>query len=192
MNRISTILLVLLLAAAGASACGKSDAPAQVPDNTQNGNGGVAEDDENNSKNDEKDDENDDKKDDGKDDENDDEKDMKRLKITIGERTFAATLEDNATARALAALLPLHVRMTEHGGNEKYYDLPVSLPTDTYLPGTIRAGDIMLWGSDCLVLFYKTFQSGYSYTRIGSVDDPAGLDAALGAGSVEVTFAPAE
>lgn len=46
----------------------------------------------------------------------------------------------------------------------------------------------MLYGSDCLVLFYETFTSGYSYTRLGSVEDPAGLAAALGRGSVSVTF----
>ena len=46
----------------------------------------------------------------------------------------------------------------------------------------------MLFGSDCLVLFYESFSSSYSYTRLGSVDDPSGLAAVLGQGSVEVTF----
>ncbi|MDR0307247.1 MAG: hypothetical protein LBI42_10470, partial [Chitinispirillales bacterium] len=69
-----------------------------------------------------------------------------------------------------------------------YYDLPNTLPTDTFRPGTIRTGDIMLWGANTVVLFYKTFSSQYSYTRIGSIDDTAGLEIALGSGSVTVVF----
>jgi hypothetical protein len=41
------------------------------------------------------------------------------MRIKIGEKTFRATLEDNATAQAFKAQLPLTVRMTELNGNEK-------------------------------------------------------------------------
>ena len=112
----------------------------------------------------------------------------KNMVIKIGTATFTASLADNATASAFKALLPMTVNMAEHAGNEKYYGLPGSLPTSASNPGTIRNGDIMLYGNRTVVLFYKTFSTSYSYTRIGSVDNPAGLDSALGAGSVTATF----
>ena len=46
----------------------------------------------------------------------------------------------------------------------------------------------MLYGSNTLVLFYKSFSTRYSYTKIGKVDDSAGLEAALGSGDAVVTF----
>ncbi len=111
-----------------------------------------------------------------------------RMWMIVGERRFAITLADNATARALAAQLPLTLDMDEHNGNEKYASLPKALPTDASRPGTIRNGDLMLYGSDTLVIFYETFASSYSYTRLGRVDDPAGLAQALGRRGVRVVF----
>ncbi|MCQ5128881.1 hypothetical protein NE562_04360 [Butyricicoccus faecihominis] len=37
------------------------------------------------------------------------------------------------------------------------------------------------------MLFYKGFSRSYRYSRLGQVDEPAGLAAALGAGKVEAT-----
>lgn len=111
-----------------------------------------------------------------------------RIKLRIGEVTFTATLADNAAARAFAARLPLTLRMDELNGNEKYAYLDRALPAEPSAPGTIRAGDLMLYGQECLVLFYRTFSSSYLYTRIGRLDDPAGLASIPGGGSVMVAF----
>lgn len=112
----------------------------------------------------------------------------RNMTITIGNANFSATLEDNPTAKAFAALLPMTINMTEMNGNEKYYNLSSSLPTETFHPGTIRTGDLLLWGSTTVVLFYKTFSSSYSYTRLGKIDNPNGLAAALGERNVAITF----
>ena len=108
--------------------------------------------------------------------------------MTVGERRIAVTLTDSAAARALAVQLPLTLVMSELNGNEKHAELPKALPATASRPGTIRNGDVMLYGSTTLVLFYETFNSSYSYTRLGHVDDPTGLSQALGLGSVRVVF----
>ena len=110
------------------------------------------------------------------------------LKLTIGQTSFTATLEDNATVKELQSLLPMTLQMDELNGNEKYCYLSPSLPTAASRPGTIHAGDIMLYGSSCIVIFYKTFSSGYSYTRIGHIDNVEQLAQAVGSGSVSVRF----
>lgn len=111
-----------------------------------------------------------------------------RLQLTIGSSSFTATFADNATARAFKALLPMSVSMDELNGNEKYYYLSGRLPSSPFNPGTIRTGDLMLYGSDCIVLFYETFRTSYSYTQIGRLDSTSGLSAAVGAGRVAVRF----
>lgn len=133
----------------------------------------------------------DDGEDDNSDNDNtDDDRPMNRkIIISIGDVHYVATLEDNPTAKAFAALLPVTVSMTEMNGNEKYYNLGESLPTDTFRPGTIHVGDLLLWGANTVVLFYESFSSSYSYTRIGKIDNPDGLATALGHGNVEITFA---
>jgi len=110
------------------------------------------------------------------------------MRITVGSTTFNVSLASNPTATAFKALLPITINMSELNNNEKYYTLSQALPTNASNPGTIQNGDLMLYGSNTLVLFYKTFSTSYSYTRIGCVDNPSGLQSALGGGSVTVTF----
>ena len=113
---------------------------------------------------------------------------MNKMKITIGSRTFTATLHENPTVAALKAMLPLTVAMTELNGNEKYFHFSTDLPVNATKPDAIHAGDLMLWQSNSLVLFYKSFRSSYSYTKLGRLDDVSGLAAAVGSGNIKVTF----
>ena len=111
-----------------------------------------------------------------------------RMWMTVGERRFAITLADTAAAQAFAAQLPLTLEMAELNGNEKHADVKQAFPTEPSRPGTIHIGDLLLYGSNTVVVFYETFRSSYSYTRLGRVDDPSGLAQALGRGSVRVVF----
>ena len=111
------------------------------------------------------------------------------MTITINGQVFHATLYDNETATALKTKLPMTLSMSELNGNEKYNYLPFSLPTNAGNPGQIHTGDLMLYGSNCLVLFYESLSTGYTYTPICRVDDPSGLADAVGSGGIQVTFA---
>ena len=68
---------------------------------------------------------------------------------------FGGSLADNATAEAFRALFPITVNMSELNGNEKYFYFPEALPATPVRPGTILTGDLMLYGSSCLVLFLR-------------------------------------
>ena len=114
--------------------------------------------------------------------------DSMKLKITIGSNIFIATLNNNATAKAFKAVLPMTINMTELNGNEKYFDLSNNLPANAANPGTIQAGDLMLYGSNTLVLFYKPFSTSYSYTKIGHMDNTSGLVSALGSEGISITY----
>jgi hypothetical protein len=111
-----------------------------------------------------------------------------KIRIKIGSKIFNATLSNNATAAVFKAMLPMTINMTELNGNEKYFNLSNNLPVNTSNPSNIQNGDLMLYGSNTLVLFYKSFVTSYSYTNLGRIDDTTGLTDALSAGNVEVAF----
>ncbi|QQR48126.1 hypothetical protein JKA73_08415 [Myxococcus xanthus] len=110
------------------------------------------------------------------------------MRITIGPKSFTVKLHNSETATAFKSILPVTANMTDLNANEKYYRLPSDLPVNASNPGTIQAGDVMLYGSNTLVLFYKTFSTSYSYTRIGKVENASELAATLGSGNVTVMF----
>lgn len=109
---------------------------------------------------------------------------IKTMKVNINKKSYSINLEDNDTARSFANLSPLELTMNELNGNEKYVYLDTSLPTDSFKPKKINAGDVMLYGNNCLVIFYKTFDTSYSYTKIGHIDNLPDL----GSGDISVIF----
>ena len=115
-----------------------------------------------------------------------DEAESRAISVSVGGKRFAAVVENTATGRAFLEKLPLTISMNELNGNEKYC-YGVTLPTNASRCDAIAAGDLMLYGSDCLVLFYGA-AGGYSYTRIGRLVSTDGLAEALGSGDATVTF----
>ena len=114
---------------------------------------------------------------------------MPTINIQVGNKTFAATLYDNESARRILEEMPFTLNMDDFAGQEKVTDLTFDLPSaQRDVPATINAGDIYLWSGNNLVLFYTTFSNTYSYVPIGYITDVTGLTDALGSGSVEITF----
>ena len=106
------------------------------------------------------------------------------VKVTINNKEYTLTLESNNTAQKFASILPQEYNMNELNGNEKYVYLDIELPTNSSNPKHINTGDVMLYGDDCLVIFYKSFDTNYSYTKIGHIDN---LDD-LGNNNIKVKF----
>lgn len=112
-----------------------------------------------------------------------------QISVIVNDIPFTATIEDTAVGRDLLSRLPLTLQMDELHGNEKYCYTGEAFGGEQYVPATIEVGDLMVFGSDCLVLFYETFSNGgWSYARVGKIDDPTGLAEACGSGAATVTF----
>lgn len=120
--------------------------------------------------------------------ENIEEDNVNSINITIGENNYIATLYDNETTKVLQEKMPISMVMQELHGNEKYYYLSNDLPTSAEKVNQIKTGDIMLFGSNCLVVFYEDFITSYSYTKIGRIENSDGLKDAIGAGSIQITI----
>ena len=117
---------------------------------------------------------------------NNNEKENKMAKIyaSLNSEKLEINLEENSTASALVKLLPLDITMNDLNKKEKYAYLDNSLPTNTYNPKHIEAGDVMLFGDNCLVIFYESFDTSYSYSKIGHINNLP----ELGDGSITVNL----
>ena len=113
--------------------------------------------------------------------------DMK-MNVKVGDKSFTATLEDNAATRELIELMkeaPISIDMNDYSGFEKVGPLGRSLTTDNQQT-TTTAGDIVLYSGNQIVMFYGS--NSWSYTRIGKIDDLSGWEDALGSGNITAVF----
>ena len=109
---------------------------------------------------------------------------VSNIKVIISDKTYTLNLENNKTVEEFINLLPKEFTMNELNGNEKYVNMNDSLTTNSYKAKHIEKGDVMLYGDNCLVIFYKSFDTPYQYTKIGHIDN---LDD-LGNGSIKAKF----
>ena len=109
---------------------------------------------------------------------------VSEVKVTINDKEYKIKLENNDTVNEFIKILPQEFIMDELNGNEKFVYMNNSLTTNSYNPNHIVKGDVMLYGNNCLVIFYKSFDTSYSYTKIGHIDN---LDN-LGNGSITAKF----
>ena len=91
------------------------------------------------------------------------------IKITVSGKTLPVKIEDNEATKALVAALreaSITYEAHDYGGFEKVGSLGLALPSsDTRI--TTEAGDVILYSSNQIVLFYSS--NSWSYTRIGKM-----------------------
>lgn len=96
---------------------------------------------------------------------------MTEIKVKIHDKTYKLNLENNQTVEEFINILPQEYMMNELNGNEKYVYINESLTTNTRQYKKIEKGDVMLYGDNCLVIFYESFETNYRYTKIGHIDN---------------------
>ena len=109
-----------------------------------------------------------------------------RLRIKIGDGLVTANLDDNATARDLAALLPLTVTLEDHAATEKIAYLPRKLTEEGSGPITGEApGDLAYyapWGN--IILYYADWSYTNGLIRLGRIE--GGIEPLLAPGKAAV------
>ena len=100
------------------------------------------------------------------------------------------TWENNASVEALIGLAeenPITVQMSMYGGFEQVGSLGSRLPSND-VQTTTSAGDIVLYASSQIVIFYGS--NSWAYTRLGKAADQTAAQMAdlLGNGNVTVTI----
>lgn len=113
---------------------------------------------------------------------------MQNIIIMIENKKYEAILYDNSTTKELIKKFPITITMSDLNGNEKYYNFSKSFSTSSENVASINKGDIMLFGDNCLVIFYKSFSTRYRYTKLGYIKNLEDLENSLGKGDIEITF----
>jgi len=95
------------------------------------------------------------------------------IRVTVGDTELTARLDDNATARDLAAQLPLTLTFRDHNSVEKTAPLPRELSLENAPEGhDPSAGDIGYWAPDGDLVFYYDDDAPFfnGIVRIGEFD----------------------
>jgi len=121
-----------------------------------------------------------------------DKKKMNKITLKINQKEFQVTLINNETVEQFLLELPMSIEMNDLNSNEKYYYLNHKIQTESESIQHIEAGDFMLFGNNCLVFFYDSFDTSYSYTRLGHVDNVEEFIKTVGDGKIKVIMSKSE
>lgn len=113
---------------------------------------------------------------------------VRRLRITIGDRTLTARLYENPTAQDFVSRLPWMAEFSDYASAEKVFTPSPALTTKGSPPGlTPKTGDIALfvpWGN--IAIFYRDGSSSGSLIPIGRIEN--GVEVLKVPGSVKIKF----
>lgn len=94
------------------------------------------------------------------------------IHVAFGGQEFTATLYDNPSARELASMLPLDVKIEDYSNNEKIAYLPRKLSESGLEPFDDEApGDVCYyapWGN--IVFYYAGYRYSSGLVRLGRLD----------------------
>jgi len=111
-----------------------------------------------------------------------------RIRMNIEGTALTATLNDNATTRDFASLLPLTLTLTDYEATEKISDLPKPLSTKGSPPGSDPSvGDISYyapWGN--LAVFYRESRYASGLVKLGTIT--SGIEALERPGPLKVNI----
>lgn len=110
-----------------------------------------------------------------------------KMRITVGSHTLTATLENNATAKAFAAKLPITLPMMDLYGREMCYRFPEALPADEARTRGYEVGEIVYYPPmHSFVIMYAQNGEHFQMQSIGRVEGNVGIFD--GIGNVDVRF----
>ena len=118
----------------------------------------------------------------------------KMMQMRIDDVLVNVEWEDNESVEALKALCenePLVIQMSMYGGFEQVGPIGQRLPSDD-VQTTTAAGDIVLYSSSQIVVFYGS--NSWAYTRLGHItdQDASAMATLLGNGDVTITISMEE
>ena len=113
-----------------------------------------------------------------------------QMNITVNGHTLTATLDNNMTAQAFAAKLPITLPMMDLYGREMCYRFPEALPTDDAKTRGYEVGEIVYYPPmHSFVIMYKQNGEHFQMQSIGRVQGDVSIFD--GIGDVNVTFTKA-
>lgn len=117
--------------------------------------------------------------------------DLRRLEISVGDTTFFADFEANASAKAFAGYLAqkseLTLDMEDYGNFEKVAAIDTTLERSDE-PITAIPGDVILYLGNHITIYYGT--NSWNFTRLARIEnaDARALKKFLGEGRATVRF----